>query len=133
MPDNVSTETAPSLTHLVSGIVGDVQQLIRQEVQLARTEIKQEWDKARTAAGTMAAGFALLVLAAFMLCFLFVYLLETAGVPLWGGFGIVGGVLALLGLVLAGMGYAQASRVHVIPPQTAEVLKENVSWSRNPR
>jgi hypothetical protein len=131
MADRLTTE--PSLTSLVSGIVGDVQQLIRQEVHLARTEIKQEWEKARSAAGAMAAGAGLLLLAAVLLCFMFVYLIRDAGVPTWGAFGIVGGALGILGLVLAGLGYAQASRVHVIPPQTAETLEENVSWIRSPR
>jgi hypothetical protein len=133
MADSLPTESPPSITGLVSGIVGDVQQLIRQELHLARTEIKQEWNKARSAAGAMAAGVGLIFLAVFMLCFMFVYLLHLADIPLWGCFGIVGGVFAIIGLGLAGIGYAQANRVHVIPPQTAETIKENVTWTRNPR
>jgi hypothetical protein len=133
LPVETSAEPSPSLSALVGGIVSDLQQLIHQEVQLARSEIKQEWDKARRAAGSMAAGAGLLLLGVFLLCFMCVYLIHLAGVPVWGAFGIVGGALAIIGLVLAGMGYALASRVNVIPPQTAETLRETMPWIRNPR
>jgi len=123
----------PSLTSLVSGIFGDVQQLVRQEITLARSEMKQEWNKAKTAAGALAVGVGLLALGGLLLCFMLVHLINyyAPGVPLWGCYGIVGGAFALIGLLLTGLGYAQASRVNVIPPQTAQTLKENVQWIRN--
>jgi hypothetical protein len=121
----------PSLTSLVSGIVGDVQQLVRQEINLARTEVKQEWEKAKTAAGALAAGAVLLAMGGVLLCFLIVHLIASFGVPLWASFGIVGGVLVLCGAVLVGLGYSRASHVSVIPPQTAQTLKENVQWIRS--
>jgi hypothetical protein len=127
MNDRPTTD-GPSLTSLVSGIVTDVQKLVHQEIQLARTEIKQEWDKAKSAAVSMLAGVLLLTLGGLLLGFMLVYLVNWFGVPLWGSFGIVGGAFALLGLLLAGMGYAQARRVNVIPPQTVQSLKENVQW-----
>ncbi len=130
MNDRLSTDQ-PSLTSLVGGIVQDVQQLVRQEITLARTEVKQEWDKAKTAAGALAAGVALLAVGGILLCFMIVYLIHYFGLPLWGSFGIVGGVLALAGAVLAAVGYSQAGRVHLIPPQTAQTLKENVQWIQN--
>jgi uncharacterized membrane protein YqjE len=131
MNDRLSATDQPTLTALVSGIVHDVQELVRQEINLARTEVKQEWDKAKTAAGALMAGMVLLAVGGVLLCFMLVYLINYCGVPLWGCFGIVGGVFALFGLLLAGMGYAQARRVSVIPPQTVETLKENVQWLRN--
>jgi uncharacterized membrane protein YqjE len=131
MNDRLSSTDQPSLTSLVSGIVHDVQQLVRQEIALARTEVKQEWEKAKTAAGALMAGMVLLAVGGVLLCFMLVYLINFFGVPLWGCFGIVGGVLALFGLILAGVGYSQASRVNVIPPQTAQTLKENVQWIKN--
>jgi Flp pilus assembly protein TadB len=124
-------ETNPSMTSLVSGIVADLQRLLRQEMELARTEVRQEWDKAKTAAGALAAGAALFAVAGLLLCFMFVHLVHYFGVPLWGCFGIVGGVLLLAGVVLAGTGYARARSVHVVPPQTVETLKENVQWIKN--
>jgi hypothetical protein len=121
----------PSLASLVSGIVGDLQQLVHQEINLARTEVKQEWEKAKTAAGALMAGMVLLAVGGVLLCFLLVHLIHDFGVPLWTSFGIVGGVLTLGGLILAAVGYFQARRVNLIPPQTAQTLKENVQWIKS--
>jgi len=131
---HVSTaETSPSLTSLVAGIVDDLQRLIRQELRLAKTEMQQEWEKTKTAAASMAAGVALLGLAAVLTCFMFVHLLATyvTAIPLWGWFGIVGGLLAIGGGLLIAAGRAKAAEIHAVPPQTAETIKENVQWLRN--
>jgi hypothetical protein len=129
--NRITTENNPSLTSLVSGIVGDVQQLIRHEIQLARTEVRQEWDKTKTAAGSMAVGAGLLTVGGLLLCYFLVYLIHYFGVPLWACFLIVGGVLSFAGLLLVAAGYHKAGQVHVVPPQTAETLKENVQWMHN--
>jgi Flp pilus assembly protein TadB len=135
MADRINTPaeppTAPSVTSLVGGIVQDIQQLVRQEIRLARTEMRQEWDKAKTAAGAMAVAAGLLGLGVLLLCLMFVYLINYFGLALWGCYGIVAGVLILCGLVVAGLAYARAKTVHVIPPQTAQTLKENVQWMQN--
>jgi HPt (histidine-containing phosphotransfer) domain-containing protein len=55
MPEQLQTETQPSLTALVAGIINDVQQLIRQELALAKSEAKQEWDKTKSAAASFGA------------------------------------------------------------------------------
>jgi hypothetical protein len=49
-------------------------------------------------------------------------------IPLWGCFAIVGGVMAACAAGLLIAGYLKADEVRVIPPQTAETLKENVEW-----
>jgi hypothetical protein len=126
-----TSEASPSMTSLVSGIVTDFQRLLRQEMNLARTEVRQEWDKAKTAAETLGVGAAVLGIGGLLLCFMFVYLINYFGVPLWGCYGIVAGVVLLTGVVLAGTGYARAKSVHVVPPQTAQTLKENVQWIQN--
>jgi protein-S-isoprenylcysteine O-methyltransferase Ste14 len=132
MADRISTETSPSLTSLVTEIVGDLQKLVRQEIQLARTEVKQEWEKTKTAASAMAAGAALLTLGTFVLCFALGYLLWTyTALPRWACFGIVGLALVVLGVILLLAGRSKANQVSVIPPQTAETMKENVQWIQN--
>jgi hypothetical protein len=132
MADSTGSESPPSLTALVGGIVNDLQQLIRQELQLARTEVKQEVDKIKTAAVAMAAGAGMAGVAGLLLCLMLVYILnELAGLPVWGSYGIIGGVLAVFSGLLLAIGRAQASDVQVIPPQTAETMKENVQWIKN--
>jgi len=134
MADRINLNDSPaSVTQLVGGIVADLQTLLRQELTLAKTEIRQEWDKTKTAAGTMAAGATVLMLAGLLICFAIVYLLNflAPNLPLWACFGIVGVALALIGGILIGIGQSKASEVNVIPPQTAETMKENVQWMQN--
>ena len=132
MADRIPTDTSPSLASLLGGIASDIQTLIRQEIALAKTEMLREWDKAKTAAGSMAVGAAVLALGGFFLCVTVVCVLaEVAKLPWWASFLIVGGALAVLGLVLFYTGKNKAAQVNVIPPQTAETMRENVQWIRN--
>jgi Flp pilus assembly protein TadB len=134
MSDRINTaDSATSLTQLVGGIVTDIQTLVRQELQLAKSEMRQEWAKTKTAAGAMAAGAGLLILAGIVLCFAAVYLLSALapGLPLWACFGIIGACLAMIGGILVVAGSSKAADVHVLPPQTVESMKENVQWLQN--
>jgi hypothetical protein len=120
------------MASLLGGIVNDLQTLVRQEIALAKTEMLKEWDKAKTAAGAMAVGTGILAAGGFFLLLTLVCVLhELAGLAWWLSFLIVGGVMTLLGLVLFFTGRNKAAQVHVIPPQTAETLKENVEWIQN--
>jgi hypothetical protein len=134
MADRINTGDSPtSVTQLVSGIVTDLQTLMRQELQLARSEMRHEWEKTKTAAGAMAAGASLLTVAGLLICFALVHLLAylAPGLPLWACFGIIGVALGLIGGILVGAGRAKASDINIVPPQTAESLKENVQWLKN--
>jgi len=125
-------DATPSLATLVGGIVTDLQTLIRQELQLARREVRQEFDKAKYGFAFLAAGAGLLALAAIPLLFMVVYLIkEYTTIPTWGCFGIVGGGFALLGGLLIAAGVAKVRQVHLVPPQTAETMRENVQWIKN--
>ena len=132
MADRIPTESPQSMASLLAGIVSDLQTLVREEIALAKAEMIREWDKAKTAAGSMAVGAAVLALGGFFLCVTVVCVLaEVAKLPWWASFLIVGGALAVLGLVLFSTGKNKAAQVHVVPPQTAETLKENVQWISN--
>src|SRR5437879_945908 len=104
MPEN-RIETPPaSVSSLVGGIITDAQQLIRQELALAKREMQEEVNKAKTAAVSLAAGGALALLGGVLLCLMVVYLLHwltnttNEHFPLWACYGVVGGLLALVGL-----------------------------------
>jgi hypothetical protein len=138
MPENLQTEAQPSVTSLVGGIVNDAQQLIRQEVALARREFQEELNKVKVAAVSFGIGIAIGALGGVLLCLMLVFLLwhltgypDPAAVPLWGCFGIVGLVFLLVG---AGLFYAAKSKVEsisLVPRQTVETMKENVQWIKN--
>lgn len=127
MSENHQTDAQPGVASLVGGILDDAQKLVRQEVTLARREVAQSWDKAKTGvallAGAAAVGVVSGVLLSFMLVkFLQQYLLPD---PEWAGFAIVGGAVALVGAALAYCGLNQINQVHMSLPQTGETLRDD--------
>jgi Putative Actinobacterial Holin-X, holin superfamily III len=63
-----------------------------------------------------------------------VFLLNWAvpAIPIWGAFGIVGGSLMLTGVALLFRAKNKAEDIHVVPERTAETMKENLKWIKNP-
>ena len=47
MADRIVSDTSPSMSSLLGGIVSDIQALVRQEIALAKTEMLREWEKAK--------------------------------------------------------------------------------------
>ncbi|HEV3258360.1 MAG TPA: phage holin family protein [Gemmataceae bacterium] len=128
--DNAQTDAQPSMASLVSGIINDAQQLIRQEVTLARREMEEELNKAKAAAISFGMAIPFGVFGALMLCFMVVSLLNLA-LPPWASFAIVGGVLVLTSVVLFLMAKNKMDKVSLVPRQTVESMKENVQWIKN--
>jgi len=123
-----------TVTGLVSGILQDAQQLVKQQVALVRAEIKADFQRSVQAATLLAVGALALVPAAFLLCNMLVYLLhELAGLSLWASYGIVGGVFALLGVVLVAVGVQRFRSFNPLPDQSVEAIKENARWMTNPK
>jgi hypothetical protein len=132
MPEHLQTETPPSMTSLVEGIIADAQRLIRQELALARSEIQEEWTKTKTAAAALGVGMVVVTLGGIFLCLTLVYLIQwLSEMPLWACYGIVGGLFTLIGLGLMYAGRKQAADINFVPKQTVESMKENVQWLKN--
>jgi hypothetical protein len=132
MPEQLQTEVSPSMTSLVEGIIADAQRLIRQELTLARSEIQEEWNKTKMAAAALGVGIVVVSLGGIFLCLMLVFLLQwLTELPLWGCFGIVGGLFTLLGAIMIYAGKNQAESIHFVPQQTVETMKENVQWIKN--
>jgi len=123
-----------TVTGLVSGILQDAQELVKQQVALVRAEIKADFQRSVRAATLLAVGALALVPAAFLLCNMLVYVLhEQAGLSLWASYGIVGGAFALLGAVLIAVGVQRFRSFNPLPDQSVEAIKENVRWMTNPK
>jgi len=134
MAENVQSETTPSMASLVTGIIGDAERLVKQEVTLARRELQAEFEKLKTAIMSMALGGGVALLGGLLLSFFLVYFLNALTydrLPLWACFGIVGGLLAVTGGILLFIGATKVSEIQLVPPQTAETMKENVEWLQN--
>ncbi|MEU6739955.1 phage holin family protein [Streptosporangium sandarakinum] len=120
----------PSLGQLVGEVGEDLSKLFRQEVELAKAEIRQEASKAGKAAGMLSgAGVAGLVVALFVS--LAVMFGLGAVMPLGWAALIVAVVWAVIGGVLYTNGRKRMSEVSPKPEQTVETLKEDARWARN--
>ena len=130
----VTGDGAPSLAGLLSGIVGDLHTLVRQELQLARRELRAELDRAKFGFAFLAAGAGLLALAVVPLLFMVVYLIKAyTTIPEWGCFGIVAAGFVLVGGLLVAAGVAKVRHLRLVPPLTAQTMRANLRWLKNPR
>jgi len=129
-PDGGTT----SLTALVAGIVNDAQELIKQQVALLKHDVRQDIRQAKEALASVAIGGAIAALGAVLLAFMLVHLLFwlVPAVPLWGWFGIVGGAVAVLGVILIYTGVRRFTEMQPLPDTTVEALRENLRWTARP-
>ena len=125
-------EHDPSMAQLISGIVGDAQELVRKEIALARQEVREELGAAKNAAIKLGIAGAVLAVGG-----LLVVLAIAKGIadaldwPAWAGYALVGVVLAIVGGVLFAAGQRQIKNVHPVPERTVETMKENVEWIKD--
>lgn len=118
-----------SLGELVGEAMGEVSTLVRKEVELAKIEVKEEAQKAGKAGGMLGAaaatGWLTLVFASFALA----WLLDDV-MPRSLAFFLVAVVFGVAAAVLGTKGKAELKRIHPVPQQTVETLKEDVEWLR---
>jgi hypothetical protein len=123
--ENPMAHESESITGLLKGALDDVRDLIREEVALARAELRFELSKVTSAGvqfgiAAVAAWFAgmfLLIAAALGIAALFVW-------PAWAGFAVVAVLLGVAAAV-AFMGGRKAVREVQPMPRTVDSLKEN--------
>jgi len=120
-----------SIGDLIGNISNDLSQLFRQEVDLAKAEIRQEAAKAGKAAGMLGgAGFAG-YLVVVLLSFALVAGLSNVMDPGWAAL-IVAVLWAIIGGVLYLRGRRQLKTVDPMPRRTVDTLKEDAQWLKNP-
>jgi nitrate/nitrite transporter NarK len=129
VPQDRPAET--SIGQLISDISDDLSRLFRQEVELAKAEVRQEATKAGKAAGMLGgAGFAGYMVA-LLLTFAVVFGLGNVMDLGWAAL-IVAIVWAVVGGVLYASGRRRLRTVSPVPRQTVETLKEDAQWLKNP-
>jgi hypothetical protein len=117
-----------SLGELARGLLEDTRDLIREEIALARTEIRQEMAAARSVGVAFgAAGVAALLGGALLCVALGGGLAALLDWPAWAGYGIVAVLLLGGSYALIRYGITKVSAIRTLP-KTTETLKENVRW-----
>ncbi|WP_062434344.1 phage holin family protein [Herbidospora daliensis] len=120
----------PTLGELVGQLGGDLSTLFRQEVELAKTEIRAEAAKAGKAAGLFGGAGLAGWMAAIFLSLAVVWALDAVLDAGWAAFIVA----VLWGGAAAGM-YARARRqareINPVPEKTVQTLKEDAQWMRD--
>ena len=120
-------ETDASLGELFSDLTTDMSALLRDELSLAKVELKEEITKAGRAGGMFGgaalAGYMTIVLLSFAAAWGLAELMAVG----WA-FLIVAVVWGVAGTFLYLRGREQFQKVHPKPEQTIDTLKEDLRW-----
>ena len=118
-----------SVSDVLQDIFGNVQEIVRSEVRLARAEIKTEAGKTATAAKSLVVGAILGFYAGGLLLIAGVYGLSMVLAP-WLAALVVGGFLAVVAATLISVGRERMRLVNK-PEKTIKTMKEDVQWLRD--
>lgn len=117
------------LGSLISGVIGDLQDLLRAEVKLAQTEIKEDASAAGKALAFIAAGAFIGLVGLIFLIQAIVWILDEF-VNDWLAATIVALVLLAIAAILALSGKNKLSATSLKPQQTIETLQEDQQWAK---
>jgi uncharacterized membrane protein YqjE len=129
--DHTEQVEQTSVGELIGNISDDLSQLFRQEVELAKVELKQEASKAGKAAGMLGAAAFAGYLVVMLLSAALVAALSNVMDTGWAAL-IVAVIWAIVGGVLYANGRKQLKTVDPMPRRTVDTLKEDAQWLKNP-
>jgi len=123
-----------TVTELVSGILGDVQKLARQQLDMLKAEIREDMTRTKRAMVYGGIGIALLTIGGMALVFGLVYLLRDAGhLPEWGAWMIFAGLCLAGGVALGYYARNLFESFNPLPDKTFTALQENLTWQTQPQ
>jgi hypothetical protein len=135
MATDLHSTQDPSVTSLVTGIIGDAQELFKQQFELFKHEVRDDFRKTKEGGLTLAGAGGLGLVGAILLVQMLVYLTQwlVPELALWACFGIWGALMFGMGVVLFFIGKTTLDTIDPVPEKSAQALKENVQWLTNPK
>ena len=116
---------------LIKPIAQDAERLVGLHADLLRSELRQTASEVSPALVSLGAGAGLATAGGFLGSLMLVHgLHRSTRLPLWGCYGLVGGLLGAVGVGLMGTGARRLSSVSLIPYETIATLKEDLEWIR---
>jgi uncharacterized membrane protein YqjE len=119
-----------SVGDLLGRVTSDLSTLMRQEVELAKVELKEEASKAGKAGGMLAGAGAVGYLVLVFLALALMFALDSFMPTGWAAL-ITAVVLGVIAGVLFVLGRNKMKLVNPKPEQTIETVKEDVQWAKN--
>jgi membrane protein len=122
-------QTQRSVSDVLQDIIGNLQQIVRDEFRLAKVEVEGKAHRAAWPASILAAGAVLGLYGLGFLLLAAVYGLSLVIAP-WLAALLVGAVLALVAAILVGSGRSRLKQIDPVPEKTVQSMKENVQWTK---
>ena len=117
-----------SIGGLVKSVLADTRELMREELELMRSEIREEVAQARAAGMAFGAAAFAGMLGATLLCVaLGSAIAYWLGWPSWTGYAIVSVLLIIGGFAAMSYGKSQLANFRALP-KTRATVKENLEW-----
>lgn len=114
-PDHMAIDTKqtdPGIIELVRSAAADTTELVKQQIELTKAEVKENMRTAGASFALIVVGASILGIGALFLLVTIAYVLVQLGLPVWAGFGIVTLFLFLVGTILLLVGRKRAKSVH---------------------
>lgn len=133
MATDLQTNSEPTMTSMVSGIIGDFQELIKQQMDLFRSEVASDLRKTREASAFLAIGAGASLLGGALLSIMLVQLLGwlVPSCPIWVFYLAVGVGVTGVGAALTFAGWRQFRFINA--DQSVKSFEENLEWKTRPK
>jgi putative superfamily III holin-X len=126
------TTRGPTFVGLIGDIAAGARDLAAAHGVQLREEVRTEAGRAGTAGIELIAAAIIGALGAvFLLVAVVMVFIEVVGWPAWASWLLVGGILAIGGLILGAVGYRQWSAVRFVPERTIHSFMESLSCLSN--
>ena len=131
---NQRTAEERSIGELFGELSQDIAMLVRQEAQLAKTEMQQKMLKVTTDLVALATGGVVALIGGLALtAALILLLIDPVGLTPWLAALIVGAVFGLAGGVMVRKGVTNLKRTDPTPRRTVESIKDDIQWAKEQR
>ena len=122
------SDAPSSISDAIAATTRDLGRLLQTELELARTELREEAAAAGRSAVVLVVGAVVVAMGVLVLLLAAAWGLAEA-VPLWAALLIVGAVTVAVGALAALVGKQRLGRVEAAP-QTIRTLEEDARWAR---
>jgi uncharacterized membrane protein YqjE len=116
------------ISMVLHDIVSNLQDIIRSEMRMARTEVAEELRKSRSAAMMLGAGALMLIFSVLFVLLAIVYALSLV-MAAWAAALIVGVAVGVIAAMCCVAGVKKFKTLRAAP-RTVESVKENVQWAK---
>jgi len=122
-----------TFTELVSGILNDAQKLVRQQIDMAKAEFKEDLSRTKRATIFGGIGVTLATVGGLTLVGFLVALLAAFGFSVWASCLIIGGILLAAGITFGVIAQQLFESFNPLPDKTFNALQENLTWKTEPQ